>query len=63
VDVITDFNVGNDSLQLLNGLSITALNKVDFNHDGVFDTELVLSNGSHVELLGVSGITSPGTLL
>jgi VCBS repeat-containing protein len=62
VDVITDFKVGNDALQLLHGLTITSMTKVDFNHDGVFDTELLLSNGSHIELLGVSNLKSPAVL-
>jgi VCBS repeat-containing protein len=63
VDVITDFKVGNDTIQLLDGLSITSLVKVDYNHDGVMDTELVLSNGSHVELLGVSSVSNPAPLM
>jgi VCBS repeat-containing protein len=63
VDVITDFKVGNDSIQLLDGLTISSLTKVDYNHDGVMDTELVLSNGSHVELLGVSTVTTPAPLM
>jgi VCBS repeat-containing protein len=63
IDVITDFKVGNDKIQLLDGLTIASLTKVDYNHDGVLDTELVLSNGSHVELLGVSNVTTPAPLL
>jgi VCBS repeat-containing protein len=63
VDVITDFKVGNDKIQLLDGLTITSLTKVDYNHDGVVDTELTLSNGSHVELLGVTNLSTPAPLL
>ncbi|GAB3462766.1 hypothetical protein GCM10027321_24720 [Massilia terrae] len=62
-DVITDFKVGNDVIQLLDGLSIATMTKVDYNHDGVMDTELVLSNGNHIELLGVSNVSNPNTLL
>jgi VCBS repeat-containing protein len=63
IDVITDFKVGNDTIQLLDGLSITAMNKVDYNHDGVSDTELVLNNGLHIELLGVSGLANSAALI
>lgn len=63
VDVITDFNLDNDTVQLRDGLTVTSLVKVDYNHDGVMDTELTLSNGSHVELLGVSTVTNPLVLM
>jgi len=63
VDLITDFNLGNDTLQLLDGLSIAGMSNVDCNHDGVMDTELVLSNGSHIELVGVSGLSNTAMLL
>jgi VCBS repeat-containing protein len=63
VDVITDFKVGNDMLRLLDSLAIASTAKVDYNHDGVMDTELVLSNGTHIELLGVSNLANTGLLL
>jgi VCBS repeat-containing protein len=64
VDTIVDFKRGNDAIKLLDGLSVVSMNtKIDVNADGTLDTELVLSNGNVVDLLGVSSLSNWNVLL
>ncbi len=64
-DQITDFNVNNDYIQLLNGLTLTNTSGVvaDVNDDTVLDTTLTLSDGGMVQVLGVSNVADWGTEL
>jgi len=62
-DQITDFKVGSDHIQLLDGLTLATTSGVvsDVNADGVNDTTLTLVDGAHVvqgtvQVLGVSSV-------
>lgn len=54
-DLIIDFEVGVDRIQLEHGASVQKVGERDVNEDGVLDTVLTLSGGSVVKLLSVHG--------
>lgn len=56
-DTITDFALGEDTLVLLDGLTITALTEGEFGGEAGLDTRVDLSDGGQVLLWEVSGIT------
>jgi Ca2+-binding RTX toxin-like protein len=64
-DKVTDFKVGNDHIQLLNGLTLANTSGVvsDVNADGKNDTTLTLSDGGTVQVLGVSNVADWSTML
>jgi len=61
-DRITDFQVGSDRFELLDGLTISAIDTVDADGDTLADdTTVTLSDGA-VELIGVTGVTESDLL-
>lgn len=52
-DIITDFDVLQDTLQLDNGVDVVRMQVRDANRDGIDDLEITLSYGGKVTLLGV----------
>ena len=56
-NVITDFTRGQDKLRLDDGITVTAMQQVGK------DLFLTFSNGGHVELMGVTGVTDWHSLL
>ena len=61
-DVINDFEMGVDHLQLDDGLTVAAVSTADVDHSGAFDTVVQLSSGS-VTLLGTGQLTNWHDLL
>ncbi len=65
-DTITDFEVGIDTLELLDGLGFDAtapLTETDVDADGVTDTLVLFDSGDTVGLLGITGITDVDQLI
>jgi RTX calcium-binding nonapeptide repeat (4 copies) len=54
-DLVIDFELGVDRIQLEHGASVQKIGERDVNEDGVLDTVLTLSGGSVVKLLSVHG--------
>ncbi len=63
-DVITDFEVGIDTLALAGGFDAAApLREQDVNDDGIMDTLVLFASGDTVGLLGVTGLTDEYDLI
>jgi len=61
-DRITDFQVGSDRFELLDGLTISSIATVDADGDTVVDDTLVTLSDGSVELIGVVGVTETDLL-
>lgn len=60
-DTVLDFG-GDDRLVLAGGLSVAGIEERDANGDGAADTVVLFGDGGSVALLGVTGVSDPGTL-
>jgi hypothetical protein len=62
-DVVTDFELGVDQIQLEHGATIRNLRERDVNGDDVLDTVLTLNGGGFVQILNVHHVTDQCDLL
>jgi len=63
IDTVEDFDLGDDKIELLGGLTIASISESELGGEPGLDTEIEFSSGDVVRLLNVSGVSNPDDLL